>query len=150
MNSLFPIFLSHFFTRRAWGLLVDSATHQYLRQQLSLYLQKAKEARTLKCGLSGPGWVCRCSLEELTQAFTSFPLTSPPMRTISCPAWLRRSPPSPGGAEVLSCSDGVLDSVVGSQLRGMGSSLGRYNLPNDLWLKQPNLPHSWTQPDNNI
>ena len=27
------------------------------------------------------------------------------------------NPPPPGGAEVLSCSDGVLDSIVVSQLR---------------------------------
>ena len=88
----------------------------------------------------GLPWVCNCSLEELTQAFTPFLLTAPPIQTVSCSAWLRIESTATGGAEVLSCSGGVLDSVVGSQLRGMGSSLGRYDFQTISGWNNPTFP----------
>ena len=56
-------------------------------------------------------------------------------------SWFRIEPTATGRADVLSCSGGVLDSVVGSQQRH-GSSLGRYNFQMISVWNKPNLPHS--------
>jgi len=74
----------------------------------------AKEAKDFKCGLF---YTTISSTAAHLPRHCLYTIKYSMIQPISCSVWLWMSPPPPGGTEVLSCSDGVLDSVVGSQLR---------------------------------